>query len=92
MKVITQYLKETYSEAFRDIHAINQDAATTKLIDALWAPIGDATNANTTHPDSLQGLENEVRLLQFCLQGGGGPPSALDIGRFFHTIVMTTTH
>ena len=45
MKTITQYLKETYPEAFRDIHAINQDAATTKLVGALWAPIGDAANS-----------------------------------------------
>ena len=35
MKVITQYLKETYSEAFKHIHALNQDATTTKLVDAL---------------------------------------------------------
>lgn len=71
MSVVTRYLKETYSDAFNYIHALNQDSSTTKLVDAIWEPLGAAADANADHPGSLQGLENEDRLLQFCLQGPG---------------------
>ena len=46
MKTINTYVKETCSGAFREIHIMNHDVATTKLVDALWAPIGDAATAN----------------------------------------------
>ena len=66
--VIHRYLRETYAHAFEQIHALNHDPTLTKLVDAIWSPLGAVADANE---GELRGLENETQLLQFCLQGGG---------------------
>ena len=60
--VIHRYLRETYAEAFEHIHPLNHNPTLTRLVDAMWAPLGALADANEDYPGELRGLENETRL------------------------------